>query len=69
MGKYVVLYYNRFACENQHFYVLATNEEDAERLFWLRYNRETYKDCIESIYAHYEPHFYTEEEIAKINII
>jgi hypothetical protein len=63
INKYEILFYNRFACENQLFHVIASNEEYAEQLFWLRHNKESYFDCIEYITEYFEPHFYTEEEI------
>ncbi len=63
MSKYTVNFYNRFACQNQTFCVIANDDADAERLFWLKHNREQFKDCIEDISEYSEDHFYTEEEI------
>ena len=60
MIKYEVIYFNRFANEEQIFHVIAKNEEDAELLFWLRFDKEQMKDCIERIREYSEPYFYTE---------
>jgi hypothetical protein len=62
MVKYEILFFNRFASETQTLNVLAKDEEDAERLFYLFYPIESYYDCIESI-TEYIEHFWTEEEI------
>lgn len=67
MDRFEITFYNRFACQSQTFLVLAKNKTDAIRLFWLKYDKKSYKDdCIEGVCEYYEPHFYTEEEILKI---
>jgi hypothetical protein len=60
---YVVEFYNRFACQTQRFHVYALDEEDAERIFWLKYDKDKMKDCIEVIYIYSPPYVYTESEI------
>jgi hypothetical protein len=64
MEKFEVQFYNRFAQQTQTFYVVATSEEDALRLFWLIYPKDSYdKSCVEYVGEYYDPYFYTEEEI------
>jgi hypothetical protein len=59
-----VIYYNRFACETQTFRVIAKDESDAERLFWIKHPKASYKeDCVENISEVNEEHYYTEEEL------
>jgi hypothetical protein len=41
---------------------MAKNEFRAGRLFYIRYNRRAYKDCIESI-CEVRDHYWTEEEL------
>ena len=67
MIKYEVLYYNRFACETQRFFILAKNEEDARRIFYLRFDISKYKDCIEEIFEYKEPYFIKEEDVINTN--
>ena len=62
-NKYIVLFYNRFAQQQQTFKVIAASEEDAERLFYLKHPKESYHDCIEYIEEVSEEHYFTEEEI------
>ncbi|OBZ11883.1 hypothetical protein A8L34_16305 [Bacillus sp. FJAT-27264] len=61
LKKYEVNFYNRFACENQIFYVKAKNEADAERLFWVTHSKDSYYDCIEGISEKIENDYYIEE--------
>lgn len=64
MKQYEIIFYNRFGCQTQKFYVIAKDKEDAERLFWLMYDKQIYHDdCIEYISEYRGVHFYTEEEI------
>lgn len=64
-SKYNILFYNRFAHEQEVFRVVATSEADAERLFYVKFPKESYHDCIEYIEEVYEEHYFTEEEIQK----
>lgn len=61
MGKFIVSFYNRFACQNQMFGVIADDEDNAERIFWIKHNRDQYLDCIEGISEFVEESFYEEE--------
>lgn len=45
----MIIFYNRFACQTQTFTVVATNGFRAGRLFYKKYNRKAYFDCIELI--------------------
>lgn len=65
MKKYDVLFYNRFANQNQIFKVVAKNEFRAGRLFYLKHRRKAYHDCIELITEVKEEYYWTEEEIQK----
>lgn len=65
MIKFEIHFFNRFANENQIFYLVATNEIEAENLFYLKHPKELYHNCIEHVYEYYEPHFYTKEELVK----
>lgn len=50
MTKYIVVFYNRFACETQLFVTTAEDEEDAEDQFWMMHPKELFhEDCIEMI--------------------
>jgi hypothetical protein len=49
MKKFLVVFYNRFACQTQTYEVMANDDEEAERLFYLKYPKESYHDCIENI--------------------
>lgn len=49
MKKYTVIFYNRFACQTQTYTVEANNYFRAGRLFYKKYNRKAYYDCIELI--------------------
>ena len=49
MHKFLVVFYNRFACETQTYKVTAENEEDAERLFYEKHPKESYHECIENL--------------------
>jgi hypothetical protein len=62
-NKYNVLFYNRFAQQQQTFKVISSNEENAERLFYLKHPIESYHDCIEYIEEVGEEHYFTEEEL------
>lgn len=46
---YVVVFRNRFANEIQSYKVVAKNEFRAGRLFYKKYDRKSYHDCIEQI--------------------
>lgn len=61
MNKYEVHFYNRFACENQVFYVLAKHKKQARDIFLRKYNREKYGLAMSDIVVekYYEPVFYT----------
>lgn len=50
LKKYTVLFYNRFACENQLWTIYEKNEFRAGREFYRKHNRKQYFDCIERIY-------------------
>lgn len=63
MKKYIIYYYNRFANENQTFKVMAENKYRAGRIFYLKYNRKAYHDCIENIIEVEHEHYWTKEEI------
>lgn len=65
MNKYIIIYYNRFACQTQTFRVIARNEFHAGRLFYRMHDRKSYHACIESICRESDRHYYTEEEIMK----
>lgn len=47
--KFIILFYNRFACENQIYTVFAKNKFNARHKFWEKYPRKQYYDCIDSI--------------------
>jgi hypothetical protein len=49
MKEFLVVFYNRFACQTQTYKVIANDEKEAERLFYLKYPKESYHDCIENI--------------------
>ncbi|NRD80303.1 hypothetical protein HPT25_23560 [Bacillus sp. BRMEA1] len=50
LKRYTVLYYNRFANENQLWKIEAKNEFRAGREFYRKHSRKKYHDCIEQIY-------------------
>lgn len=47
---YTVLFYNRFANQNQLWRVRAKNEFRAGREFYRKHKRKSYHECIECIY-------------------
>ena len=49
MKKYIVVFYNRFACQTQTFSVIAENRFRAGRMFYRKHDRKIYFDCIEAI--------------------
>ncbi|MFS0905662.1 hypothetical protein AB3N02_21700 [Priestia aryabhattai] len=49
LKRYMIVFYNRFANQTQTFKVMAKNEYCAGRLFYKKYNRKAYHDCIEMI--------------------
>jgi oligoribonuclease (3'-5' exoribonuclease) len=49
MNEYMVVYYNRFACETQTFKTVSKNTFRAGREFYRTHNRKQYHNCIESI--------------------
>jgi hypothetical protein len=63
LKRYEVIFYNRFAQETQTFHVIAKNKFRAGRLFYLRYDRKSFFDCIEYIGEIKEDYFWTEEKI------
>lgn len=62
MNKFIIVFYNRFACQSQTFKVIAQTDEDAVRIFYLKYPKEQFHDCIENIEEVHD-HWYTETEI------
>ncbi len=50
MSKYIIVFYNRFACQTQIFHTEAKNKHVARHNFWKEYPRKQMLDCIESIY-------------------
>jgi hypothetical protein len=62
MQKFEIIFYNRFACQDQLFYVIARDEEHARELFWIAHSKICYGEhCIERIGEYSEPYFYTEQ--------
>jgi hypothetical protein len=68
MKKYEILFYNRFAHEDQIFKVIARHKKEARDLFLLMYPRKQYGFSMDEIYVRefHESSFYTKEEIYEI---
>lgn len=49
MNKFIIVFYNRFACQTQTHTVEAKNKHIARHKFWEKYPKESYYDCIEVI--------------------
>lgn len=50
MKEYIIVFFNRFACQTQLYKVEAKNEFRAGREFYRNHNRKQYHPCIENIY-------------------
>lgn len=61
MKQYEIQYFNYLGQCEDCFYIIAKDEEDAERIF-----RKIYDYEITGIYEYSLPHFWTEEELAKL---
>lgn len=67
INKYEIRFWNRFACQEQRFYVIANNKYIARHMFLKVYDKNVYGLPMEDIkvYEYYEPYFYTTEDIEK----
>lgn len=49
LKRYLIVFYNRFACQTQTYRVQAKSVFHAGRMFYRKHNRKSYYDCIETI--------------------
>lgn len=65
MNKYLITYDDGYSCNSGIFKVVAKNEIDAERLFYLYFENRNSKYELSKIEEYDEELFYTEEDILK----
>lgn len=65
MDRYQVQYYDRFACEEKRFYVIAKHKKNARDLFLKFRDRKALGLSMEDIhvYKYYDPTFWTEQKL------
>ena len=67
MNKYEIRFWNRFADQEQRFYVVADNKYIARHMFLEVYDKKAYCLPMEDVkvYEYYEPYFHTIDDIKK----